>query len=313
ASRRRLVWSNGAVAYSFSAEDPESLRGPQFGAAWADEFCAWPRPEETLAMLRLGLRLGGRPQLVVTTTPKPLLALRRLLAEPGLARSDLPTQINAVHLSPRFLSGLLGLYGGTRLAAQELDGRLIDGEGALWSLSMMERARGERPGRLDRVVVAVDPPASAGGDACGIVAVGRAAGTAYVLADGSGGGMSPQTWALRVRLLAEEVGANRIVAEANQGGEMVKAVLTGAGVSLPIRLVHARYGKRARAEPVAALYEQGRVTHCGRFDALEEELMGMGLEDARGVGSLDRADALVWAITDLLIDGGGPGPRIRRL
>lgn len=313
ASRRRLIWANGAVAYSFSAEDPESLRGPQFEAAWADEFCAWRSPGDTLALLRMGLRLGAEPRLVVTTTPKPIAGLRRLLMEPGLARSDLPTRINAAHLSPSFLAGLEAIYGGTRLAAQELEGRVVEGEGALWSLALLEQARGSRPGQLDRLVVAVDPPASAGGDACGIVAVGRAEGVAYVLADRSGRGMSPQTWAERVRRLAADMSATRIVAEANQGGEMVKAVLTGADVSLPIRLVHARYGKRARAEPVAALYEQGRVVHCGAFALLEEELMGMGLEDRRGVGSLDRADALVWAVTDLLIDGGGAGPRIRVL
>lgn len=313
ASRRRLVWTNGAVAYGFSAEDPESLRGPQFEAAWADEFCAWRRPEETLALLRMGLRRGPVPQLVLTTTPKPIPALRRLLGEAGLARSDLPTRTNAAHLSPRFLEGLDAIYGGTRLAAQELDGRVIEGVGALWTAALLDRARGAPPGPLDRVVVAVDPPASAGGDACGIVAVGRAGGVAHVLADRSDRGMSPQTWAERVRRLAQEVGAHRIVAEANQGGEMVQAVLVGAGVRLPIRLVHARYGKRARAEPVAALYEQGRVIHGGRFAALEEELMAMGLEDGRGVGSLDRADALVWAVTDLLIDGGGEGPRLRVL
>jgi phage terminase large subunit-like protein len=313
ASRRRLVWTNGAVAYGFSAEDPESLRGPQFEAAWADEFCAWRRPDETLALLRMGLRRGSVPQLVLTTTPKPIPALRRLLGEAGLARSDLPTRTNAAHLSPRFLEGLDAIYGGTRLAAQELDGRVIEGEGALWTVALLDQARGTPPGQLDRVVVAVDPPASAGGDACGIVAVGRAGGVAHVLADRSDRGMSPQTWAERVRRLAQEVGAHRIVAEANQGGEMVQAVLAGAGIGLPIRLVHARYGKRARAEPVAALYEQGRVIHGGRFTALEEELMAMGLEDGRGVGSLDRADALVWAVTDLLIDGGGEGPRLRVL
>ncbi len=312
ASRRRLVWGNGAVAHAFSAEDPESLRGPQFGAAWADEFCAWRSPETTLALLRMGLRLGPDPRLVVTTTPKQIAGLRRLMAEPDLARSDLPTRINAAHLSPGFLSGLETIYGGTRLAAQELEGRVVEGDGALWTLAMIDAARGTVPDRLDRVVVAVDPPATAAGDACGIVAVGRAGGVAYVLADRSDRGMSPQTWAGRVARLADDVGANRIVAEANQGGEMVKAVLTTAGVDRPVRLVHARFGKRARAEPVAALYEQGRVMHAGAFARLEEELMGMGVEGA-AVGSLDRADALVWAVTDLLIDGGGAGPRIRLL
>ena len=313
ASRRRLVWPNGAVGMAFSAEDPESLRGPQFGAAWADEWCAWPNarggPEATLALLRMGLRLGERPRLMVTTTPKPTAGLRRLLKEAGLARSDLPTRVNAGNLAPAFLEGLEGLYGGTRLAAQELDGRVVEADGALFSMAMMAAARVEAPGQLERVVVAVDPPCSAGGDACGIVVVGRARGMAWVLADRTVRGRSPQGWAGAVARAVEAFGAVRVVAEANQGGEMVEAVLKTAGVSCPVKRVHARTGKRARAEPVAALYEQGRVRHCADLTELEEELMGMG--DAGG-GSPDRADALVWAVTDLLIDGR-EGPRIRVL
>ncbi|WP_439477329.1 DNA-packaging protein [Brevundimonas sp.] len=311
ASRRRLVWPNGAVGMVFSAEDPESLRGPQFGAAWADEWCAWRKPEATLTLLRMGLRLGDRPRLVVTTTPKPTAALRRLLKETGLTRSDLPTRVNADHLAPAFLEGLEALYGGTRLAAQELDGRVVEGDGALFTLEMMRAAREmARPERFDRVVVAVDPPCSADGDACGIVAVGRKDGMAWVLADRTVRGRSPQGWAGVVARSVVDFGAVRVVAEANQGGEMVEAVLKAAGVTCPVRRVHARFGKRARAEPVAALYEQGRVKHGPGLEALEEELMGLG-ED--GGGSPDRADALVWAVTDLLIDGGGLGPRVRVL
>ncbi|MFN3931479.1 MAG: terminase large subunit domain-containing protein [Brevundimonas sp.] len=365
ASRRRLVWPNGAVGMVFSAEDPESLRGPQFGAAWADEWCAWRRPEATLALLRMGLRLGTRPRLVVTTTPKPTAALRRLLKEPGLERTDLPTAVNADHLAPAFLDGLKALYGGTRLAAQELEGKVVEGDGALFTLAMITAARspspprggwspeatgwggpGERssapasPGRphpvaegdvagrsyttgqappegegerwrppvFDRVVVAVDPPCSARGDACGIVVVGRARGLAWVLADRTVRGRSPQGWAGVAARAAEEFGAARVVAEANQGGEMVEAVLKTAGVGCPVKRVHARTGKRTRAEPVAALYEQGRVKHAAGLEALEEELMGLGLD---GGGSPDRADALVWAVTELLVDGGGMGPRVR--
>lgn len=314
ASRRRLVWGNGAVATAYSAEDPESLRGPQFGAAWADEWCAWRKPEATLALLRMGLRLGDRPRLVVTTTPKPTAALRRLLKEPGLTRSDLPTRVNAAHLAPAFLEGLEALYGGTRLAAQELDGRVVEGDGALFTLEMMAAARDGAPDRLERVVVAVDPPCSAGGDACGIVIVGRAEGRAWVLADRTVRGKSPQGWAGVVARAAAEFGAARVVAEANQGGEMVEAVLKAAGVRCPVKRVHARFGKRARAEPAAALYEQGRVRHCGDLAALEEELMGLGEDGSgHGSGSPDRADALVWAVTDLLIDGGGMGPSVRVL
>ena len=310
ASRRRLVWPNGAAAMAFSAEDPESLRGPQFGAAWADEWCAWRRPAPTLALLRMGLRLGTRPRLVMTTTPKPTAALRRLLKEPGLVRSDLPTRVNAANLAPAFLEGLEGLYGGTRLAAQELEGRVVEGDGALFTLEMMRTAREAAPApAFERVVVAVDPPCSEGGDACGIVVVGRAGGVAHVLADRSAAGLSPQAWGARAARAASEFGARRIVAEANQGGKMVEAVLKAAGAPCPVRLVHARYGKRARAEPVAALYEQGRVAHRGDFPELEEELLGLGCE---GGGSPDRADALVWAVTELLLGGGsGAGPRVR--
>ena len=359
ASRRRLVWPNGAVGMVFSAEDPESLRGPQFGAAWADEWCAWRKPEATLALLRMGLRLGTRPRLVLTSTPKPTAALRRLLKEAGLARSDLPTRINAEHLAPAFLEGLEALYGGTRLAAQELDGRVVEGDGALFTLEMIEKARAGSPSpswggtvrppaepgwgtpvphrlrpasqfptlsslradipphegegegagmAFERVVVAVDPPCSTGGDACGIVVVGRKDGMAWVLADRTVRGKSPQGWAGVVARSAAEFEAVRVVAEANQGGEMVEAVLKAAGVGCPVKRVHARVGKRARAEPVAALYEQGRVTHGPGLEALEEELMGLGEDGGR---SPDRADALVWAVTDLLIDGGGWGPRIR--
>ncbi len=310
ASRRRLVWPNGAVGMVFSAEDPESLRGPQFGAAWADEWCAWRRPEATLALLRMGLRLGARPRLVLTTTPKPTAALRRLLKEPGLTRTDLPTAANADNLAPAFLDGLEGLYGGTRLAAQELEGKVVEGDGALFTLEMMQDARSPSPppSAFDRVVVAVDPPCSAAGDACGIVVVGRARGMAWVLADRTVRGRSPQGWAGVVARAAEAFGAVRVVAEANQGGEMVEAVLKTAGVACPVKRVHARTGKRTRAEPVAALYEQGRVRHAPGLEALEEELMGLGTE---GGGSPDRADALVWAVTDLLVDGAGMGPRVR--
>ncbi|MDP3800603.1 MAG: terminase family protein [Phenylobacterium sp.] len=312
ASRRRLVWPNGAVAMAFSAEDPESLRGPQFGAAWADEWCAWRRPEPTLALLRMGLRLGTRPRLVVTTTPKPTAALRRLLKEPGLERSDLPTRVNAAHLAPAFLEGLEALYGGTRLAAQELDGKVVEGDGALFTMEMIGKARagGEAPDRFERVVVAVDPPCSAGGDACGIVVVGRKDGVAHVLADRTVHGRSPQGWAGVVARAVVEFGAVGVVAEANQGGEMVEAVLKAAGIGCPVKRVHARFDKRTRAEPVAALYEQRRVMHAPGLEALEEELMGLGV---LGGGSPDRADALVWAVTDLLINGGGMGPSVRVL
>jgi len=309
-ARRRITWRNGALAYCFSAENPDSLRGPQFEVAWADEFCAWPSPGETLASLRFGLRLGEDPRLLVSTTPRPIAALRALLKEPGMVESRLPTLTNAHNLSPGFLTHLEGLYGGTRLAAQELDGLIVEGEGALWRAEDLARCRGARPPGFDRVVVAVDPPATAGGDACGIVAAGRLGERAFVLADETVQGLTPRGWALRAVDLARALGASAIVAEGNQGGDMVRGVLAGADPPCPVRMVHARYSKRARAEPVAALYEQGRVIHCGAFPALEEELMALGC-GARE--SPDRADALVWALTDLMLGRAGREPRVRVL
>lgn len=309
AGRRRLVWPTGTQAYAFSAEDPDSLRGPQFHHAWADEFCAWKKPEAVLDMLRLALRLGADPKLLVTTTPRPLPALKRLLAEETTRSARAPTEANAAHLSERFLGHLRALYAGTRLEAQELDGLVVETEGALFRAEDLARARGARPERLDRIVVAVDPPASAGGDACGIVAAGRRDGRGYVLADWSMRGLSPDGWARRVAEAVKDFGATAVVAEANQGGEMVRTILAQAGCEAAIKLVHASRGKAARAEPVAALYEQGRITHCGAFPALEEELMALGGE---GGPSPDRADALVWALSHLLLDGRA-GPRLRTL
>jgi phage terminase large subunit-like protein len=317
-SRRRLVFPGGAEAFVFSAEDPDSLRGPQFAAAWADEFCAWPRGEETLALLRMGLRIGGSPRLVVTTTPRPTRALRALRAEASCVGTHAATAENAAHLSAGFLEGLTALYGGTRRAAQELEGLVVEAEGALFSAEMLAAAYlPVGSDTYDKVVVAVDPTTTATGNACGIVVVARAREAdgvtrAHVLADRSAAGLSPAGWARRAVVAAREFGATTVVAEVNQGGDMVRAVLKAAGCedgSVGFRAVRASRGKRARAEPVAALYEQGRVRHLGRFPALEEELMAFGGED-EGRYDLDRADALVWGVSDLLLGPRGEGPRI---
>lgn len=308
-SRRRLVWPNGAVAYAFSADDPESLRGPQFHAAWCDEFCAWPKPDETLALLRMGLRLGDDPRLAVTTTPRPTRALRALIAEPDTAMTRAPTQANRRNLSPNFLRGLTRLYGGTRLAAQELEGQILSPDGALWTEAMLAACRSSRPQAFDRIVVGLDPPATAHGDACGLVVVGRCGSTAYVLADRTVLGVRPEAWARIATETASEFGADRVVAETNQGGQMVEDLLRIAGCAVPVRPVFATRSKRARAEPVAALYEQGRVRHCAAMPELEDELMRLGVEDG---ASPDRADALVWAISHLLLGPQG-APRLRPL
>lgn len=310
AGRRRLVWKNQSAAYAFSAEDPDSLRGPQFHAAWADEFCAWRKPEMVLSNLRFGLRLGTEPLLAVTTTPRPIPALRRLMAEAGTVTERAATALNAQNLSPGFLAHLHDVYGGTRLAAQELEGLVVEGEGALFRIEDLKRARGARPVELERVVVAVDPPATAGGDACGIVVVGRKERQAFVLADRTVRGLSPGGWAGAVCQAARDFGAHEVVAESNQGGDMVRSVLGASDCPARIEMVHASRSKAARAEPVALLYEQGRVVHCEAFPALEEEMLALGCE---GGPSLDRADALVWAITRLMLGPQSAGPRLRAL
>jgi phage terminase large subunit-like protein len=311
-SRRRVIWPRGGVAYAHSAEDPESLRGPEFDGAWCDEFCAWPRAGDTLALLRMAVRRGSDPRLVVTTTPKPTPALRGLMAEPGVVTQRMKTAQNAENLAPAFLDYLMSVYGGTSLAAQELDGLLVENaEGALWRAADLARCRAARPPSLERIVVAVDPPATQGGDACGIVVAGRLGRMAFILADRSEKGLSPIGWARVVAGAAAEFGAAYVVAEVNQGGDMVRSTLAAAECRVPIRMVRARVGKRARAEPVAALYEQGRVAHCGAFPMLEEEMMGLG-SDALS-HSPDRADALVWALTDLMLGAEGSAPRLREL
>ena len=226
------------------------------------------------------------------------------------------TRENAAHLSAGFVEGLERLYGGTKRAAQEIEGKVVESEGALFTAEMMMRARGDAaPEVFERVVVAVDPTATAGGNACGIVVAGRAEGVVWVLADLSVSGVRPDGWGRRVARAAEGLKDAVVVAEINQGGDMVQAVLKASGCAARVREVRATKGKRVRAEPVAALYEQGRVRHAGVFDALEEELMALGCVDADGEAGTDRADALVWAITDLLVDGrsGERGPRVTQL
>ncbi|MEQ1619402.1 MAG: terminase family protein, partial [Terricaulis sp.] len=272
ASRRRLVWANGAQAFGFSAEDPESLRGPQFDAAWADELCYWAYPDETLAALAHGLRLGEAPKLAVTTTPRPIHALKQLLAQPDAAVTRAATWDNAANLAPDFIAALRQRWTGSARQRQELLGELIeDVEGALWRRADIEAARTREHFELDRIVVAVDPPASIGekADQCGIVAAGAWGEgwkrQAVVLGDASLQGAAPHAWAQQAASLARSLGAHAIVAEANNGGEMVRAVLQAAAPDIFVRLVRASEGKRARAEPIAAFYAQGRVKHAAAF------------------------------------------------
>jgi phage terminase large subunit-like protein len=315
-SRRRLEWKNGAVAQLFSAEDPEQLRGPQFSAAWCDELAKWRQAEATFDMLQSGLRLGERPRQVITTTPRPLKLLKKLIADPSTALTRAGTRANAYNLAPAFLEHVFARYRGTRLGRQELDGEIVEERNdALWKRAGLEACRVSAAPPVARIVVAVDPPASArkGADACGIVAAGRAEdGTIYVLADDSAGGLSPQAWAVKAISLWRRLQADCLVAEVNQGGDMVRAVIREADSAVPVTTVRATRGKYLRAEPVAQLYEQGRVKHAGVFPALEDEMCDFGLDGLSSGRSPDRLDALVWAVTALSF-GARQGPRVRAL
>jgi phage terminase large subunit-like protein len=311
----RLKWPNGATAFVYSAAEPESLRAPQHHFAWCDEIAKWPYGLETWNNLMFGLRRGSLPRVVATTTPRPVPLVRKLI-ELGVKISRGRMVDNASNLPGFFIGEVTRDYGGGRLGRQELDGELIDDvEGSLWPRDLVERCRGPAPSEFRRVVVGVDPPVSAEG-ICGIVVCALGPdGIGHVLADATVAGAGPKGWARAVASAAEAWGADRVVAEGNQGGVMVEEVLRGAEVSLPVRMVHARPGKSARAEPVAALFEGGRARFAGGFPELEDQLAGMieggGYE---GPGrSPDRADAMVWAMTELMLGKRRAEPRIRLL
>jgi phage terminase large subunit-like protein len=313
----RLVFAGGAEARLYSAANPESLRGPEHHLAWCDELAKWRTAEAAWNNLRLGLRLGERPRAVVTTTPRPTPLLKRLLADPATASTGGPSRANP-HVSEDFIAAVEEAHAGTRFGRQELEGALLDDlQGALWSRELIERSRGEAPARerLNRVVVGVDPPAGAEGT-CGIVVCGRdEAGMAHVLADCSAERLGPEGWARKVAVAADAWGAHRVVAEANNGGKMVETVLRGAAAGLPVTLVHAAEGKAARAEPVMVAFESGRARLAGRFPALEDELAGLVYGGGyRGPGtSPDRADAMVWALTELVVKAKAALPSVRML
>lgn len=314
-SRRRLEWNNGAVAEAFSADDPDSLRGPQFHAAWADELAKWRHAEATFDMLQFGLRLGERPRQVITTTPRPIALIKRLMADPATAISRAGTVANARNLAPSFLDHVVARYQGTQLGRQELDGEVVEERAdALWSRAMIERCRVAAAPPLSRIVVAVDPPASANkrSAACGLVAAGRAGDRVYVLADDTVSGLSPAGWAAKAIALWRRLEADCLVVEVNQGGDMVRQVIREADPSVPVTSVRATRTKWLRAEPVANLYEQGRVWHAGVFGALEDEMCDFGLEGLSAGRSPDRLDAMVWAVT-ALTHGARPQPRVRAL
>ena len=316
-SERLVRFPSGAEARLYSGANPAKLRGPEHHVAWCDEIAKWRHPDETWDNLQLGLRLGTAKEsgrTLVTTTPRAIPLLTRLAA--GAKASGAITHGTTndnLNLPPAWVARMEAEYRGTRKGREELDGELLgEADGALWSRDLIERCRvaafaGPDGAGFRRIVVAVDPPATAAGDACGIVACALAAdGIAYVIGDHSVRGLSPEGWAARVVSAATAWGADCVVVERNQGGDMAASVLTARDPALPVRPVFARYGKGDRAEPVAMLFETGRAKLAGAFPALEDELCAL----TRGGGyagpgrSPDRADAMVWALSTLMLGNG---------
>ena len=305
-SKRKLTWPNGAFALAFSSHEPDQLRGPQFDAAWCDELASWEYPEQTWDNLNFALRLGRHPRSVVTTTPKPIELVRSLPNSPGVHVTRGSTFDNKDNLAPSFFNGIIEQYDGTRTGQQEIYAELMDeDEDALWKREWIEKARLSGHPPISRIVVAIDPAMSTSptSSETGIVVVGAdmRRKEAYVLADESGR-LTPNSWALRAIHLYDKFNATRIVVEDNAGGQMAESTIKNAVErTLPVKTVRARRGKYVRAEPVASLYEQGRVHHVGRFPDLEDQ-MCTWTPDLGPSHSPDRADALVHAVTDLILD-----------
>ncbi len=297
-SKRRVTWPNGSQATLFSADVPERLRGPQYHWAVADELAVW-RYEEAWDMLQLGVRLGDDPRIVVGTTPRPTPTVRALLNDPETVVTRGSTYANAANLAPRFLARIRAQYEGTRLGRQEIEGELLeDTPGALWSLALIESTRAREAPELYRVVVGVDPSATSPGDEAGIIVAGLASnGHAYVLGDASLQG-SPNEWGSAAVKAYHQYEADRLVAEVNNGGEMVELTIRTVDDRVSYKPVYASRGKRTRAEPVSALYEQGKVHHVGALAQLEDEMCHW----VPGDPSPNRMDALVWTLTELMLN-----------
>jgi phage terminase large subunit-like protein len=314
------------LAQVMSAHNPDSLRGPQFDAAWVDELAKWPKAEAAWMQLQFALRLGAHPRQVVTTTPRNLDVLKTILNNPTTVLTHAPTAANKAYLAKSFLDEVTARYGGLATGKQELEGLIVeDHDGALWTNGLIEAARrAPQPAQFSRIVVAVDPAVSAGAgaDACGIVVVGAmtegptSEWRAVVLEDATIQGAGPDVWARAAVAAVDRWQADKLIAEANQGGKLVESVIRTVDSLVPLKLVHASTAKGARAEPVAALYAQGRVAHAPGLRALEDQMLRMTVQGFMGKGSPDRVDALVWAMTELILDPSRKqrgDPRVRTL
>lgn len=308
-SKRRLTWANGAIATTYSADEPDRLRGPQHDAGWCDEVAAWNYGQEAWDMFMFGLRLGSDPRAMVTTTPRPIPLVRQIVSSPTTVVTRGSTFSNRANLATTFLDKIVTRFQGTRLGRQELEGEILDDvPGALWTRAMIDDA-GLKTALPDmqRVVVAIDPSGTAGaedeGDSIGIVVAGKGVdGNAYVLADRTCK-LSPDGWGRRAVQSYRDFNADRIVAERNFGGAMVEHVIRTVDRSVSYKEVTASRGKTIRAEPIAALYEQGRVKHVSGLTELEDQMCAMTSDGYLGDGSPDRVDALVWALTELVVTG----------
>lgn len=311
-SNRRLIWPNGAKATIYNGTEPDQLRGPEHEAAWCDELAKWQYGQDTWDQLQFGLRTGKNPQVCITTTPRPISLLKTIISSPSTVVVRGSTFDNSSNLSPSFLETIRRKYEGTRLGRQELEAELLEEvEGALWKRSLIEglRTRLEQLPPMKRIVVAIDPNASTedGSNECGIICAGLGVdGHGYVLDDVSRV-MAPDEWARTAIRLWRERQGDRIIAERNNGGDMVENTIRMVDPTVPFRSVWASRGKFTRAEPISALYEQGRVHHVGTFPQLEDQMCSFTIDfDRRVMGySPDRVDALVWALTELLIEGDG--------
>ena len=304
-SRNQLVWPNGSVAQLFAADDPDSLRGPQFEAAWCDELCKWRRPEHAWDMLQFALRLGVLPQCVVTTTPRPIPLLSAIKGDEATVTSRSRTVDNSMNLAPAFLAEMQRRYADTLLGRQELEGEIVEERmTGLWKRSWLDQGRlGARP-ELKRIVVAVDPPVSsnAGSDSCGIIIAGLGVDDrGYVIGDRTIQGREPAVWAHAAVAAYRDYSADRIVVETNQGGDLVVQVFRTIEPNLPVKKVYASRGKFLRAEPISVLYAEGRVAHVGEFVELERQMCDFAADGLSNGRSPDRLDALVWALTELML------------
>lgn len=308
-TNRCLSWPNGSKAWTYNATEPDQLRGPQHHFAWIDELAKFRYAQEMWDQVVFGLRLGDQPRALVTTTPQPKKIIKTLAASTSTHVTRGATKDNLANLAASAVQQMYDRYEGTRLGRQELEGEILgDIPGALWRREDIDNNRAKDiPEDLERVLVAVDPAASSeeGSDENGIVVVGLARdddgyARGYVLEDASLRG-TPEDWAKKAVSMYRKWSADKIVAEKNQGGEMVSSVLKAADRSVPVKLVHASRGKVIRAEPISALYEQGRIHHCGRFDKLEDQMCEFSIDNVRNsaTGSPDRVDALVWGLTEI--------------